>query len=94
MQKGPTLLFLCYNVWSLLLSCPPGRPPAAPPHRPLHLPSSIPCPQSFTQAEELRRVFGEYGEVTNCYLPRQAADPSRSKGFAFVQFKHSFAADA
>jgi RNA recognition motif-containing protein len=50
-------------------------------------------PQSCAN-EPLRRLFSEYGEVTSCHLPRSTANPSLAKGFAFVHFRHSFAADA
>lgn len=50
--------------------------------------------QSFNKSDALRAIFSEYGEVVHCYIPRSATDASRTKGFAFVGFKHSFAADA
>ena len=61
------------------------QPPPAP---------SPPSPQGFTPTEKLKAIFSEYGEVVQCSLPRSPTDPSRTRGFAFVGFKHSFAADA
>ncbi|KAL4458497.1 hypothetical protein ABPG75_013362 [Micractinium tetrahymenae] len=49
---------------------------------------------TFTDFTKLQRIFSEYGEVLSCYMPRSPIDPTRCRGFAFVQFKHSFAADA
>ena len=71
-----------------------AQPSPPPPHA--HICPSPPAlhPQSFTNHEALKKVFGEYGEVTSCYLPRNPTNPSACRGFAFVHFKHSFAADA
>lgn len=52
------------------------------------------APQTFTRHDTLKAIFAEYGEVVQCYIPKSATDSLRSKGFAFVGFKHSFAADA
>ena len=48
--------------------------------------------QTTTQ-DRLKDLFAENGEVTHCHMPRSAANPALGKGFAFVHFKHSFAAD-
>jgi hypothetical protein len=70
----------------LLLLMPPLLPSA-----PARAPYSL---QQFTQTDTLRKIFSEYGDVSHCYMPRSATNPNACKGFAFVQFKHSFAADA
>ncbi|KAL4426495.1 hypothetical protein ABPG77_008353 [Micractinium sp. CCAP 211/92] len=49
---------------------------------------------ALTDSARLQRIFSEYGEVTSCHLPRSPIDPTRCRGFAFLHFKHSFAADA
>lgn len=64
----------------------------------LHPTNGWPAPaaarQTFNKSDALKAIFSEYGDVVHCYIPRSPTDPTRSKGFAFVGFKHSFAADA
>lgn len=50
--------------------------------------------QYFTDLDALKRIFAKYGEVVHAYMPRNVSNPQLSRGFAFVQFKHSFCADA
>ncbi len=50
--------------------------------------------QYFTDLEALKKIFANYGEVVHSYMPRNINNPNLSRGFAFIQFKHSFAADA
>ena len=50
--------------------------------------------QYFTDLDSLKKVFANYGEVVHSYMPRNLNNPNLSRGFAFIQFRHSFAADA
>ena len=55
-------------------------------------PPATACVQGFKDIAQLRTIFEELGEVNECHLPRNKAT-GNSKGFAFVEFKHSSHAD-
>eukprot|EP00330_Aristerostoma_sp_ATCC50986_P004810 CAMPEP_0114596214 /NCGR_PEP_ID=MMETSP0125-20121206/18180_1 /TAXON_ID=485358 ORGANISM="Aristerostoma sp., Strain ATCC 50986" /NCGR_SAMPLE_ID=MMETSP0125 /ASSEMBLY_ACC=CAM_ASM_000245 /LENGTH=71 /DNA_ID=CAMNT_0001798913 /DNA_START=71 /DNA_END=282 /DNA_ORIENTATION=- len=43
-------------------------------------------PYGFVE-DGLRKYFGQYGEILNLHLAR-SRKTARSKGFAFIEFKH------
>jgi cold-inducible RNA-binding protein len=46
-----------------------------------------------TDDESLKQFFGQFGEVTKCEVVKERDNPSRSRGFAFVEFEDDAAAD-
>lgn len=73
-----------------------GAPP-----QPRHALSACPCPapapspaQQFTDLEALKAAFTCYGELAHAHMPRNVNSPQYTRGFAFLQFKHSADADA
>ena len=39
-----------------------------------------------TSTEDLREMFAKYGEVADCYIPRDR-NTGQSRGFGFVRFR-------
>lgn len=49
--------------------------------------------QGFRSNDELKKIFQEYGPITDAHIPTNRAT-GVAKGFGFVEFKRSSHADA